>query len=64
VTSNGHEAARDRDGEPLSTVPITVIIDTDYTGRIDIAVRGPIKGKAGLLALLDAARRIAEQMED
>jgi len=50
--------------EPLSRVPITVIIHTDYTGRIDMQVRGPIKGKAGLLVLLDAARKIAEQMED
>jgi hypothetical protein len=54
----------ERNGEPLSAVPITVIIRTDHTGRIDLAVRGPIKGKAGLLVLLDAARRIAEQMAD
>jgi hypothetical protein len=57
-------ATREGNGQPLSPVPVTVIITVDRTGRIDVIARGPIKGKGGLLALLDGARRIAEQMKD
>jgi len=56
VTGNG--------SEPLSRVPVRVMITADYTGRIDISVAGPIKGKAGLLSLIDGVRRIVEQMSD
>jgi len=51
-------------GKPLAKAPIVVIIRTDWTGRIVVSVQGPIKGRAGLLALLDAARQIAEQMDE
>jgi hypothetical protein len=51
-------------GEGLSPLPVTVIITADRTGRIDVIARGPLKGKAGLLTLIDAAREIAEQMND
>jgi hypothetical protein len=56
-TGNGHH-------EPLSRVPVMVIITADHTGRVDVMARGPIKGKAGLLLLLDQARKMAEQMDD
>lgn len=46
--------------ERLSRVPVVVTIRADYTGRIDITATGPLKGRAGLLSLLDAARKIAE----
>jgi hypothetical protein len=64
VTGNGHGPVWGRDGEELSRVPVRVRITADYTGRIDVSVTGPVKGKGGLLALLDAATRIAEQMPD
>ena len=48
----------------LAREPVRVIIRTDSTGQITVAVYGPIKGKAGLLALLDAAKRIAQNMTE
>jgi hypothetical protein len=51
-------------GEQLSRLPVTILIRTDRTGRIDVIVSGPIKGKAGTLTLLDAAKKIVQQRRD
>jgi hypothetical protein len=60
----GENAGSNGGRDELSPVPILVMIATDRTGRIDIAVRGPVKGKDGLLALLDGARKIVEQWRE
>jgi len=41
---------------------VKVIIVADDSGHVSVEAEGPLRGKAGLLALLDAARELAEQM--
>jgi hypothetical protein len=41
---------------------VRVTITVEEPGRISVEIEGPLNGKAGLLALLDAAREVAEQM--
>ena len=43
---------------------VRVTITADATGRIDLQATGPYKGKAGLLALLDAGKDLVAQMKD
>jgi len=51
-------------GHPeLAQTPVMVIITTDASGHIDIAAHGPIKGQAGLVALLEASLRIAKDQD-
>jgi hypothetical protein len=64
MTGNGSGPVRGEGGTPLSHVPVTVLISADYTGRIDVTVAGPIKGKAGLLYLLDGVKRIVDEWPD
>jgi hypothetical protein len=45
-------------------VRVKVIIVLDSSGAMTIDIEGPIKGKEGLLALLDSARTMAEQMRE
>lgn len=42
-------------------VIVTIVVDA--AGTMTIAISGPLKGKAGLLLLLDHARTAAEQMD-
>lgn len=39
-----------------------MIIVADDSGHISVETEGPLRGKEGLLALLEAAREIASQM--
>ena len=43
---------------------VKVIIIADDHGHISLEVEGPVRGKAGLLALLDEARKLAGQMRE
>lgn len=42
---------------------VKVIIVADDSGHISLETEGPIRGREGLLALLDAARVLASQMK-
>lgn len=41
---------------------IVVTIVVDRAGHMSLETEGPVKGKTGLLALLDAAKELAGQM--
>lgn len=43
---------------------VTVTIVVDAAGTMSLMVRGPLKGKEGLLLLLDHARVMADKMDD
>ena len=43
---------------------VKLIVVADDQGHISLEVAGPVRGKAGVLALLDEARKLAEQMKD
>jgi len=51
----------------MSAIKVIIIVD-DHGGRngghISLEVEGPVRGKAGLLALLDSARDLATQMRE
>jgi hypothetical protein len=47
--------------DTVMTRVITVLITTTENGRISVDVRGPVKGKEGMLDILDAARELVEQ---
>ncbi len=42
---------------------VTVVIVVDEHGHMTIDAAGPLRGRDGMLTLLDEARKLAEQMK-
>jgi hypothetical protein len=56
-----HRASRS--GIPHSSERVKLIIIVDDHGHISLEAEGPVRGREGILTLLDEARKLAEQMK-